>query len=104
MTTKILLQTQTLLCLEYLNPWILAELNTESLDAEICPINTMELDLINELLQANRTGASLQEYHKKVKDATSPWSLKNRLLKYQEWLVVAEEQDLQTRLITKAYT
>ena len=39
-----------LLCLEYLNPWILVELNIESLDTKICPINTMELDLINELL------------------------------------------------------
>ena len=50
MAVKILLWTQILLCLEYLNPRILAELNTESLDAEICPINTIELDLINELL------------------------------------------------------
>ena len=35
---------------EHLNPQILAELNTESLEAKICPINTIELDLINELL------------------------------------------------------
>ena len=50
MAAKILLQTQMLLHLEYLNPWILAELNIKSLDAKICPINTTELDLINELL------------------------------------------------------
>ena len=50
MAAKILLWTQTLLCLEHLNPRILAELNTESLDAKICPINTMELNLINKLL------------------------------------------------------
>ena len=47
---KILLRTQTLLCLEYLNPRILAELNIKSLDAKICPINIIELNLINELL------------------------------------------------------
>ena len=82
MAIKILLQTQILLYLEYLNPWILVELNTESLDAKIYPINTTELDLINELLQANRTAASLQEYREKAKDATSLWSLKNRLLKH----------------------
>ena len=76
----------------------------EFLDAKICPINTIELDLINKLLQANRTAASLQEYREKVKDATSPWSLKNRLLKHRERLVVAEKQDLQTWLITKVYT
>ena len=60
-----------LLRLEYLNPWILAELNMESLDTKICPINTTELNLINKLLQANRTAAFLQEYRKMVKDATS---------------------------------
>ena len=50
MAVKILLRTQTLLRLEHLNPRILAELNTESLDAKICPINTTELNLINKLL------------------------------------------------------
>ena len=50
MAVKILLQTQTLLRLEYLNPRILAELNMESLDIKIGPIDTTELDLINELL------------------------------------------------------
>ena len=59
MAAKILLRTQTLLRLEYLNPRILAELNIESLDVKIGPINTIELDLINELLQANHTAASL---------------------------------------------
>ena len=39
-----------LLRLEHLNPQILAELNTESSDAEIGPINTTELNLINKLL------------------------------------------------------
>ena len=50
MAIKTSLQTQTLLHPEYLNPWILAELNIESLDAKIYPINTTDLDLINELL------------------------------------------------------
>jgi len=38
----------------------------------MCPINTMQLNLINKLLQANYTAPSLQEYREKVKDATSP--------------------------------
>ena len=50
MAIKTLLWTQTLLCLKYLNPQILAELNIESLDIKIGPINTIELNLINELL------------------------------------------------------
>ena len=44
----------------------------EPLDAEIYPINAIELDLINELLQANHTATSLQEYHEKAKDVASP--------------------------------
>ena len=47
---------------------------------------------------------SLQEYRKKVKNATSLQSLENGLLKYQERLVVVEEQDLQTWLIAEVYT
>ena len=39
-----------------------------------------------------------------VKDITRLQSLKNGLLKYQERLVVVEEQNLRTRLIAKAYT
>ena len=104
MAVKTSLWTQTLLRPEHLNPRILTELNTESLDTKIYPINTADLDLINELLQANCTASSLQEYHEKVKDVTSPWSLENGLLKHRERLVVAEEQDLRTRLIAEAYT
>ena len=101
---KILLQTQILLQLEYLNPQIQAELNTDPLDAEIYPINSMELNLINKLLQTNRTAPSLQEYRKEVKDATSLQSLKNGLLKHQKRLVVAKEQNLWTQLIAEAHT
>ena len=43
----------------------------ELLDAEICPINAIELDLIDELLQANCMAASLQEYREKAKDVAS---------------------------------
>ena len=72
MATKISLWTQTLLQLEHLNPWIQAELNTDPADAEICPVDTIELDFIDELLQANRTALSLQKYHEKVKNKASP--------------------------------
>ena len=50
MAVKTSLWTQTLLRPEYLNPRILVELNIESLDTKIYPINTIDLDLINELL------------------------------------------------------
>jgi len=48
----------------------------------MCPINSLELDFINKLLQANRTTPSLQEHHKKVKNTTGLWSLENGLLKH----------------------
>ena len=53
MAAKILLWTQVLLQLEHLNPQIQAELNTNSLGAEMCPVDFSELDFIDELLQAN---------------------------------------------------
>jgi hypothetical protein len=55
--SKISLRTQTLLRAENLDPRILEELSTA--DVEICPIEASEFDLIDELLQANRTSASL---------------------------------------------
>jgi hypothetical protein len=71
-----------LLWLEYLDPQIWAELNTDPLGAEICPIDFMELNFIDKLLQVNYTAPSLQEYCEKAKDTTSLWSLENGLLKY----------------------
>ena len=101
---KILLQTQTLLRPEHLDPQIQAELNIDPLDAEICPIDSTELNLIDKLLQANRTAPSLQEYREKTKDAISLQSLGNGLLKYHKRLVVAEEQNLRTQIIAEVYT
>ena len=54
----------------------------DPINVKIYPINTIELNLINKLLQANRTAPSLQEYHKKAKNKTGPWALENGLLKY----------------------
>ena len=81
----------------------MAELPTDQ-SLEICSIETSGLDLIDELLRTNRTSPMLQEYRDKVKDHTSPWTLEdNGLLKNQERLVVAEDNDLQTKLITEAH-
>ena len=91
---------QVLLYPEWIDLKILKELNlllldkkeqsTDSLGARVRPIN-LKLNLINKLLQVNQTAPSLQEYRKKAKEATSPWSLKDGLLKYQERLIVAKE-------------
>src|SRR5438045_277932 len=69
---------------------------------QLCLIETSGLDLIDELLKANRTSPSLQEYHDKVKDGANLWTLEDcRLLKHQERLVVAEKENLCTRLIAE---
>jgi hypothetical protein len=50
--SKIALQTQALLQTENLDPWILEELSIDhsNPDVEICPIEVLELDLIDKLL------------------------------------------------------
>ena len=70
MAIKSSLWTQAMLQLEYFDPQIQAKLNTNPANAKICPINTIELDFINKLLQANYTALSLQEYHEKAKNKT----------------------------------
>ena len=59
MAAKILLRTQTLLRPKHLDLQIQVELNTDFVDAEICLVDTIELDFIDKLLQANRTALSL---------------------------------------------
>ena len=54
------------------------------------------LDLVDELLQANRTAVSLQEHRNKAKN-TNSWNLDSSgLLTYEERLVVAKENSLRT--------
>ena len=69
---KISLQTQALLQPEHLDPQIQAELNTNTLDTEMCPVDSSELDFIDELLQVNCMAPSLQEYYEKIKNIASP--------------------------------
>src|SRR5271156_6569150 len=105
---KIAIRTQALLRPEQLDPRIQAELASEAQDqdTEICPIDAADIDLIDELLQANRTAQTLQEHREKALITTvnrNPWTLENGLLKHQERLVVAEENNLRTRLIKEAH-
>src|SRR5438045_80453 len=81
---RIALQTQTLLGPECLDPQILSELDNNLSSAELCSIDKSGLDFIDELLQANHTAISLQEYHEEAKDGKGKWTLENGLLKHQE--------------------
>ena len=102
--TKITLHNQILLGPKRLDPRILAKLLIDQYqNLEMCLIEILELDFIDELLQANCTTNSLQKYHEDAKDNKSRQTLENRLLKHQEQLVVPRDQNLQTRLIAKAH-
>ena len=96
---------QALLQTKNLDLQILKELSIDhpNPNVEICPIKALELDLIDELLQTNRTSALLQEFHKDVEQKVGQWTLENGLLKHRDCLVVALDNNLQTRLIKKAH-
>jgi len=83
----------------------LEELSTDHPDpnVEICPIEASELDLIDELLQTNRTSASLQEFREDAEQKVGQWTLENGLLKHRDCLVVAPDNNLRTRLIKEAH-
>jgi hypothetical protein len=100
--SKIALQTQALLWTENLDPRILEELSTDP-DAELCLIEVLELNLIDELLQANCTSTSLQEFCKDAEQNIGQWTLENGLLKHRDCLVVVLDDNLQTRLIKEAH-
>jgi hypothetical protein len=105
---RIALRTQALLRTGNLDPRILEELSIDHPDAEACPIEACpieasELDLIDELLQANRTSASLQEFRKDAEQNVGQWTLENGLLRHKDRLVVAPDDNLRTRLIKEAH-
>ena len=97
---------QALLQTKNLDPQILEELSIDhpNLNVEICLIKALELNLINKLLQINCISTSLQEFHKDVEQKVGQWTLKNGLLKHRDYLVVALDNNLQTRLIKEAHT
>jgi hypothetical protein len=104
MAIKIAIRTQTLLGLDRLDPWIQVELE-ENQGEEICPIDISGLDFIDELLQANRTSPTLQEYREKAKDTKTHWKLRdNGLITHQERLVIPSEGNLRTRLIAEVHS
>ena len=104
LAAKIAIRTQTLLGPDRLDPRIQTELEKDCVGDKICLIETAGLDLINELLQMNRTADSLQDYRNKAEDKTrNDWTIDNGLLKHQDRLVVAEENNLRTRLIAEAH-
>jgi len=115
---------------EQLDPWILEELEqstdlcdieapipgpildpAEGLQTLMGPSGDLQaesglqdaLDLIDELLQANRTTDSLRAWREKASGPRNDWALEKGLLKYQSRLVVPEDQNLRTRIIAEVH-
>ncbi len=110
---KIALRTQTLLKPSQLDPQIIKELEQPLLTtvnkleavATLCPIVGLapDLGLIDNLLKTNREASSLQELRQKADNNCDGWTIDKGLLKYQDRLVVAEDDNLRTQLIQEAH-
>jgi transposase InsO family protein len=96
------LRAQTLLGPGRLDPQVVAEL-LGTPPPIMNNIEAMEMNLIDDLLRANRISPSLEGYRDKARNSVEPWSLEDGLLKYQSRLVVVKEQNLHTRLIMEAH-
>ena len=64
---------QIMLKLENLDPRIIQELPPQ--DTQLAPLDSAPLDLIDRILQANRTSESLAEYRRKATDEQQGWQL-----------------------------
>jgi len=97
-------RAQTLLRPENLDPRIVTDLDLDPI-AEMAPVNPVEgsRDLIDDLLQANRSAIDLEPLREKVTDENSVWTLRNGLLLFDDRLVVPEDDELRVRLLREAH-
>ena len=72
---------------------------------DIVPINPLEgtHDLIDDLLQANRTAADLEPLRQRATDGSPSWTVRNGLLHFEDRLVVPADDNLKVRLLSKVY-
>ena len=91
---------QVLLPPAHLDPRITQELEANRIALSLSPISE-QLDLIDEILQANRTALELERMRKLATDQKGGYTLENGLLKRHGKLVVAKS--VHTDLITTAH-
>ena len=72
---------------------------------DIAPVDPAEgsHDLIDDLLQANRTSTDLEPLRQRATDGNSGWTLRNRLLLFEDRLVIPEDDDLKVRLLSEVH-
>jgi len=104
MAVKISTRMQTLLRPENLDPRIITDLNLDPV-IDIAPVDPAEgsHDLIDDLLQANRTSTDLEPLRQRATDGNSGWTLRNGLLLFEDRLVVPEDDDLKVRLLSEVH-
>ena len=107
MAMKISTRTQTLLRPENLDPRIVTDLDLDPLHTgvEVAAVNRSNgtHDLIDDLLQANRTSPDLEMLRQRATDQESSWTVCNGLLLFDNRLVVPEDDVLRIRLLSEAH-
>jgi hypothetical protein len=104
MAIKISTRTQVLLRPENLDPRIVADLDLDPITV-MSPVNVAEgsHDLIDDILQANRTSADLELLRQKATDQDSAWTIRNGLLLFENRLVLPDNDDLKIRLLSEVH-
>src|SRR5258706_1081805 len=104
MAIKVSTRTQILLRPENLDPRIVADLDLNPI-ADIAPVNLADgtPDLVDDLLQANRTDIGLEPHRQKAPDRASGWTVRNGLLLFEDRLVVPEDDNIKVRLLSEVH-
>jgi hypothetical protein len=85
MAIKIFIRMQILLRPENLNPRIVANLNLDPIvDLALISVAKGAHDLINDILQANRTSAKLELLRQRAIDKDLGWTVRNDLLFFED--------------------
>ena len=92
---------QTLLPRECLDSEILTELGER--EQEVIVSIDQDLELMDKLLQENRTDPKLESYREKAKSENDDWTLEDGLVLYRSRLLVPENDDLKVRLVDEAH-
>ena len=78
------------------------EINRD-LQATLAPVEP-EIRIVDEVLQANRTSRSLDEFRKEAAEENSPWTMENGLLLYHNRLMVPDDDEtLRARLLNEIH-
>jgi len=104
MAVKISTRTQILLRPENLDPRIIADLDLDPI-VDLAPVGVAEgaHDLIDDILQANRTSAELELLRQRATDKDPGWTVRNGLLLFEDRLVIPDDNNLKVRLLSEVH-